>query len=70
MEYHTAMKMSYQSIGLHLKNNVRQGNKVVRKGALGVLLPFLPPSVSAPSTGFQQHYAGTEHLEVHNLCGP
>ena len=69
MEYHTAMKMRYQSIGLHLKN-VRQGNKVMRKGGLGVLLPFLLPSVSAPSTGFQQRYVGTEHLEVHNLCGP
>ena len=44
------MKMSYQSIGLHLKNDVRQGNKVMRKGGPGVLPPFLLPSDSASAT--------------------
>ena len=41
------MKRSYQSIGLHLRNKVRQRNKVMRKGGPGMLLPFLLPSDSA-----------------------
>lgn len=51
------------------KHGLVHGNKVMKKGVLGVVHHFLCLWSPRLRQDFQQRSAGTEQLEVHPLCG-